>query len=152
MRRDPGALAYAIETSCRDKARVVMADEREAGVRALLNFGHTFGHAIEGAMGYGRWLHGEAVAAGMLMAARLSERLGWLAAGEGERLRALIQRARLPLEPPAIAPQRFLELMAVDKKATRGRTRFVLLRALGDAFLTDDVPEEALMALLSAGA
>ena len=152
MRRDPGALAYAIETSCRDKARVVMADEREAGVRALLNFGHTFGHAIEGAMGYGRWLHGEAVAAGMLMAARLSERLGWLAAGEGERLRALIQRARLPLAPPAIAPQRFLELMAVDKKATRGRTRFVLLRALGDAFLTDDVPEEALMALLNAGA
>ena len=149
MRRDPGALAHAIETSCRDKARVVMADEREAGVRALLNFGHTFGHAIEGAMGYGRWLHGEAVAVGMLMAARLSERLGWLPADEGERLRALIERAHLPLAPPAIAPQRFLELMAVDKKATRGRTRFVLLRALGDAFLTDDVPEGALMALLS---
>ena len=149
MRRDPQALAHAIETSCRDKARVVMADEREAGVRALLNFGHTFGHAIEGAMGYGRWLHGEAVAVGMLMAARLSERLGWLPADEGERLRALIERAHLPLTPPAIAPQRFLELMAVDKKATRGRTRFVLLRALGDAFLTDDVPEGALMALLS---
>jgi 3-dehydroquinate synthase len=149
MRRDPRALAHAIETSCRDKARVVMADEREAGVRALLNFGHTFGHAIEGAMGYGRWLHGEAVAVGMLMAARLSERLGWLPADEGERLRALIERAHLPLAPPAIAPQRFLELMAVDKKATRGRTRFVLLRALGDAFLTDDVPEGALMALLS---
>ena len=149
MRRDPRALAHAIETSCRDKARVVMADEREAGVRALLNFGHTFGHAIEGAMGYGRWLHGEAVAVGMLMAARLSERLGWLPADEGERLRALIERAHLPLAPPAIAPQRFLELMAVDKKATRGRTRFVLLRALGEAFLTDDVPEDALMALLS---
>ena len=149
MRRDPRALAHAIETSCRDKARVVMADEREAGVRALLNFGHTFGHAIEGAMGYGRWLHGEAVAVGMLMAARLSERLGWLPADEGERLRALIERAHLPLTPPAIAPQRFLELMAVDKKATRGRTRFVLLRTLGEAFLTDDVPEDALMALLS---
>ncbi len=152
MRRDPAALAHAIETSCRDKARVVMADEREAGVRALLNFGHTFGHAIEGAMGYGRWLHGEAVAAGMLMAARLSQRLGWLAADEEERLRVLIERAGLPLDPPAIAPQRFLELMAVDKKATRGRTRFVLLRALGDAFLTDDVPEKALMVLLNAGA
>ena len=149
IRRDPRALAHAIETSCRDKARVVMADEREAGVRALLNFGHTFGHAIEGAMGYGRWLHGEAVAVGMLMAARLSERLGWLPADEGERLRALIERAHLPLTPPAIAPQRFLELMAVDKKATRGRTRFVLLRTLGEAFLTDDVPEGALMALLS---
>ena len=101
-------------------------------------------------MGYGRWLHGEAVAVGMVMAARLSERLGWLAADEGRRLRALIARARLPVTPPAIAPQRFLELMAVDKKAARGRIRFVLLRALGDAFLTDDVPEDALMALLTA--
>ena len=150
LRRDASALAYAIETSCRDKARVVMADEREAGVRALLNFGHTFGHAIEGAMGYGRWLHGEAVAVGMVMAARLSERLGWLAADEGRRLRALIKCARLPVTPPAIAPQRFLELMAVDKKAAHGRIRFVLLRALGDAFLTDEVPEDALMALLTA--
>ncbi len=152
VRRDPAALAHAIETSCRDKARVVMADEREAGARALLNFGHTFGHAIEGAMGYGRWLHGEAVAAGMLMAAELSARLGWLGPDDVARLRDLVGRARLPLAPPAITPQRFLELMAVDKKAARGRVRFVLLRALGEAFLTDDVPEEALAGLLGAGA
>ncbi len=148
MRRDPTALAYAIETSCRDKARVVMADEREAGVRALLNFGHTFGHAIEGAMGYGRWLHGEAVGAGMVMAARLSERLGLIAAPATERLYDLVRRAGLPTAPPAIAPERFLELMAVDKKAARGRVRFVLLRALGEAFLTDEVAPEALMAVL----
>ncbi|WP_298135875.1 3-dehydroquinate synthase [Acidiferrobacter sp.] len=151
LRRDPDALAYAIEVSCRDKARVVMADEREAGVRALLNFGHTFGHAIEGGMGYGCWLHGEAVAAGMVMAAQLSQRLGWLAAADAERLRVLIARAGLPTRAPALAPQRYRELMAVDKKAAHGRIRFVLLRALGEAFLTDDVPEDALMAILDPG-
>lgn len=151
MRRDSASLAYAIETSCRDKARVVMADEREAGVRALLNFGHTFGHAIEGAMGYGRWLHGEAVGAGMVMAARLSERLGLITASATERLYELVRRAGLPTAPPAIAPERFLELMAVDKKAARGRVRFVLLRALGEAFLTDEVPPEALRDVLNTG-
>ncbi len=148
VRRDPAALAYAIETSCRDKARVVMADEREAGVRALLNFGHTFGHAIEGALGYGRWLHGEAVGAGMVMAAHLSERLGLITAPDTRRLCDLVRRAGLPTGPPAIAPGRFLELMAVDKKAAHGRIRFVLLRALGEAFLTDEVSEDALMDVL----
>ncbi len=150
VRRDPAALAHAIETSCQDKARVVMADEREAGVRALLNFGHTFGHAIEGAMGYGRWLHGEAVGAGMVMAARLSERLGLITATDTRRLLELVRRAGLPTAPPAIAPERFVELMAVDKKAARGRVRFVLLQALGQAFLTAQVPDDALMDVLAA--
>ncbi|MHB8254638.1 MAG: 3-dehydroquinate synthase [Acidiferrobacter sp.] len=148
-RRDPDALAFAIETSCRNKARVVAADEKEVGVRALLNFGHTFGHAIEAAMGYGRWLHGEAVAVGMVMAARLSERLGWFAADDAARLHRLIEAAGLPTRPPEIAPERFLDLMAIDKKAQGGQLRFVLLRALGDAFLTKDVPHAQVVGVLA---
>ena len=147
--RDPEALTFAIETSCRNKAQVVRADEKEAGVRALLNFGHTFGHAIEAGMGYGQWLHGEAVAVGMVMAAHLSERLGWLPPSEAARLHRLIQAAGLPTRPPGIAKARFLDLMAVDKKAVGGQLRFVLLRALGQAFLTQDVPHDALQGVLA---
>ncbi len=148
--RDEDALRFAIETSCRSKARVVAADEREAGSRALLNFGHTFGHAIEAGVGYGRWLHGEAVAAGMVMAARLSQRLGLIPEADVRRLTRLIAAAGLPVRPPELATERFLALMAVDKKAQGGLLRLVLLRALGEAFLTGDVPPEELAALLAA--
>ena len=149
LSRDPEALMFAIETSCRDKARVVEADEKEAGLRALLNLGHTFGHAIETGMGYGQWLHGEAIAVGMVMAARLSERLGWLNATDVARLQDLVAAARLPTRPPEIDAKRFLDLMAVDKKALGGELRFVLLRALGEAFITKDVPLSTLTDLLS---
>lgn len=148
LRRDASALTLAIETSCRNKAQVVQADEKEAGVRALLNFGHTFGHAVEAAMGYGQWLHGEAVGVGMLMAARLSERLGCLSYEEFQRLRALVAAAGLPTQPPPIAPARFMDLMAVDKKVAGGHLRFVLLRRLGEAFLTKDVPQDVLLSVL----
>lgn len=149
LSRDPEALTFAIETSCRDKARVVEADEKEAGLRALLNLGHTFGHAIEAGMGYGQWLHGEAVAVGMVMAARLSERLGWLTAADVTRLRDLVAAAHLPTHPPEMDAKRFLELMAVDKKALGGELRFVLLRGLGAAFITKDVPFDVLTDMLS---
>jgi len=149
LARAPSALAWAIETSCRNKAAVVQADEKESGVRALLNFGHTFGHAIETAMGYGAWLHGEAVAVGMVMAARLSRHMGLLSAEEFGRLERLVERARLPTRAPAIEAERFLDLMAVDKKAQGGQMHFVLLRALGDAFLTKDVGQEALRGVLA---
>ena len=136
--RDAGALSFAIERSCRDKAAVVAADEREAGQRALLNLGHTFGHAIETGVGYGGWLHGEAVGAGICMAADCSRRLGWLSGEDETRVRALVHRAGLPADPPpALDPDRFLELMAVDKKVLEGRLRLVLLRGIGQALVTD---------------
>ncbi len=136
--RDPAALAEAVLRSCANKAEVVAADERESGERALLNLGHTFGHAIETGMGYGEWLHGEAVGAGMCMAADLSARLGWLPAADLGRTRDLIARARLPTAPPpGLIAKRFLELMAVDKKVLEGRLRLVLLRAIGEALVTD---------------
>ncbi|MHB1565811.1 MAG: 3-dehydroquinate synthase [Acidiferrobacter sp.] len=143
---DASALTYAIERSCHAKAAIVQADEKEAGPRALLNFGHTFGHAIETGMGYGRWLHGEAVAAGMVMAATLSVRLGLLASDECARLVALLARAGLPVAPPPLPVATFLALMAVDKKVQRGRIRFVLLHGLGSAFVTADVPAAVLAA------
>ena len=146
---DGESLAAAIERSCRAKAAVVVADEREAGVRALLNFGHTFGHAIETGVGYGNWLHGEAVGVGMLMAADLSVRLGMLEASAAARLRALVAAAGLPAAPPRLPAPVFLDLMAVDKKAQAGRIRFVLLEALGRATVTADVPAEALAATLA---
>jgi 3-dehydroquinate synthase len=137
LNREPEALAYAIERSCHNKAEVVAADEREAGERALLNFGHTFGHAIETGMGYGKWLHGEAVAAGMVMAADLSQRLGWLVEHDFLRIRKLVEQAGLPSAAPAdINTERFLELMAVDKKVEAGRLRLVLVRAIGNAVVT----------------
>lgn len=139
LARDKTALAEAIERSCRNKAEVVAADEHEGGVRALLNLGHTFGHAIETGLGYGAWLHGEGVAAGMLMAAGLSARLGWLNNAEVERIETLLSRARLPVRGPReLSTERMLELMAVDKKAQDGRIRLVLLRALGEAVITAD--------------
>ncbi len=138
LRRDPAALAFAIERSCIDKARVVAADELEAGQRALLNLGHTFGHAIETGMGYGEWLHGEGVAAGMCMAARLSVEHGWLTRDEEERIVALLARTGLPTTPPdELDAGRILELMAVDKKVQNGNLRLVLMRGIGNSFVTD---------------
>jgi 3-dehydroquinate synthase len=137
--RDAKALAYAIERSCRNKAEVVAADELESGQRALLNLGHTFGHAIETGVGYGAWLHGEAVAAGMCMAADLSHRLGWLEQGSLARIRTLIAAAGLPVDPPPdLSPARFRELMAVDKKVQAGRLRLVLLQGIGTSLVTAD--------------
>jgi 3-dehydroquinate synthase len=141
LARDAAALSYAIERSCKNKATVVAADERESGQRALLNLGHTFGHAIETGSGYGSWLHGEAVAAGMVMAADLSQRLGWLSAAEKERIESLIVRAHLPIRSPvALDTARMLELMAVDKKVLDGKMRLVLLRRIGQAIITDETP------------
>jgi 3-dehydroquinate synthase len=139
LRRDHGALAHAIRRSCELKARIVAADEREAGERALLNFGHTFGHAIEAGTGYGTWLHGEAVAAGMVMAAELSALMGQLKKNEVSRVRALVKRAGLPVNGPALAPERMLELMAVDKKTLHGRNRFVVLESVGRAALRGNI-------------
>ena len=152
LRRDHGALAHAIRRSCELKARIVAADEREAGERALLNFGHTFGHAIEAGTGYGTWLHGEAVAAGMVMAAELSALMGQLKKNEVSRVRELLKRAGLPVSGPALAPERMLELMALDKKAAKGKTRFVLLESLGRAALRSDVDEKAVRAAIVAAA
>jgi 3-dehydroquinate synthase len=141
LAREQPALVYAVRRSCELKAAIVAEDERESGARALLNFGHTFGHAIETATGYGAWLHGEAVAAGMVMAARLSARAGLLGAGESARLQQLITRAGLPTMPPRMEPGRWLDLMALDKKSAQGRMRFVLLEALGKATLRSGVDE-----------
>lgn len=149
LARDPAVLTQAIVRSIEIKAEVVALDEREAGVRALLNFGHTFGHAIEAGLGYGTWLHGEAVGAGMVMAAELSRRLGLIDASASERLRALIKRAGLPTSGPDLGAQTFIDLMSVDKKAAAGQLRFVLLRSLGEAFVHDDVDDAALRDTLS---
>jgi len=138
-------LIEAIYRSCACKAEVVAADERESGRRALLNLGHTFGHAIEAGMGYGRWLHGEAVGTGMAMAARMSEHMGWLSRSERERAEALIARAGLQLSPPPeVGAERFRELMAIDKKVMDGRLRLVLLQSIGAAVVTGEFPREAL--------
>jgi 3-dehydroquinate synthase len=151
--RDPALLNEAIYRSCANKARVVAADEREGGLRAILNLGHTFGHAIETAQGYGQWLHGEAVATGMLMAADFSARLGWLQRSEVNTLRELLLRAKLPVAAPAtIGVERFLELMAVDKKVMDGQLRLVLLRQIGAAEVTADFPLAELKACLAAAA
>jgi 3-dehydroquinate synthase len=150
LSRDADALIYAIEQSCKDKSAIVAADEKEAGQRALLNLGHTFGHAIETGMGYGVWLHGEGVGAGMCMAARLSQRLGWLAAPEVERIETLVSRAGLPTRPPDISTDKFLQLMAVDKKVLDGQLRLVLLMGIGKAILAQDFPPEALRETLDA--
>ncbi|MBK5968321.1 MULTISPECIES: 3-dehydroquinate synthase [Thiorhodovibrio] len=151
LAREPAVLAEAIERSCRNKAEVVEADERELGQRALLNLGHTFGHAIEAGLGYGAWLHGEAVAAGMVMAAELSRQLGWLNADAVARTRALLERFALPVAPPpALSSQRMLELMAVDKKVQAGALRLVLLKAIGTALVTSDVSAEQIGASIDA--
>jgi 3-dehydroquinate synthase len=151
--RNKQALAYAIERSCSIKAEIVAADERESGQRALLNLGHTFGHAIETGTGYGNWLHGEAVAAGMLMAADLSARHGWLSADAVHRTEALLHKAGLPTRPPAeMAADTFLNLMAVDKKVVDGGLRLVLLKGIGNALVTGDFRQELLAATLAGAA
>jgi 3-dehydroquinate synthase len=152
LARDRGALAHAVRRSCELKAAIVAADEREAGARALLNLGHTFGHAIEAGTGYGAWLHGEAVATGMVMAAELSLKMKLLEKGDVARVRALVSRAGLPVKAPALRPEEMLALMSVDKKAARGKLRFVVLQAIGEARLRGDAPEKALRDVIVAAA
>jgi len=133
LAREPQALAQAVRRSCEIKAWVVAQDEREAGLRAILNFGHTFGHAIEAGMGYGAWLHGEAVGCGMVMAADLSARLGLIDEATSQRIRALVERTGLPVKGPDLGADRYIELMQVDKKAEAGEIRFVVIDELGKA-------------------
>jgi 3-dehydroquinate synthase len=148
LARDPEAIAHAVLESCRIKADIVAADERESGERALLNFGHTFGHAIEAGTGYGVWLHGEAVAAGMVLASRLSALTTGLSIDGVERLRALIERARLPTGAPSLEAKAWLELMSRDKKAADGAVRFVLLESLGCAAMRRDITRDQLATVL----
>jgi 3-dehydroquinate synthase len=150
LARDRAALEHAVRRSCELKAQVVAADERESGLRAILNFGHTFGHAIESGLGYGEWLHGEAVGAGMVMAAELSARVGTLGRAEVERVKALIARAGLPLRGPQLPADRYLELMQVDKKVEGGKLRFVLLEGLGRAALRADIDSSLVRESLAA--
>lgn len=151
LAREPELMIYAVRRSCENKAAVVAQDERESGVRALLNLGHTFGHAIETALNYEDWLHGEAVAAGTVMAADLSSRMGWIDSSCVARIRELLTRLRLPVEPPpGIGAERFESLMGRDKKVLAGKLRLVLLREIGDAVLCDDFPEKDFRATLGA--
>jgi 3-dehydroquinate synthase len=145
LRREPAALQHAIRRSCEIKAEIVADDEREQGRRALLNLGHTFGHAIERCAGYGEWLHGEAVAAGLCMAARFSARLGWLPPGDVERIARLLRRLNLPAAPPPMDSREFLAAMAMDKKVLGGQIRLVLLRGIGEAVVTADYPPHELL-------
>ena len=147
--RDAAALEYAIGESCRIKAEIVAADERESGERALLNFGHTFGHAIEVSQGYGTWLHGEAVGAGMVLAARLSNRLHSLPLEVTHRLAALLRAFEVPVDPPALPLDVWIDYMRRDKKTIAARLRFILLEALGKALVADDVTEAHLAAILA---
>ncbi len=149
MARERGALAYAIARSCEIKADVVRQDEREGGLRAILNFGHTFGHAIEAGLGYGNWLHGEAVGCGMVMAAELSQRMGHVDAATVARVRALVAAAGLPVEAPDLGTERWLELMEVDKKNEGGAIKFILLKPLGSPSISS-APHEHVLATLAA--
>jgi 3-dehydroquinate synthase len=148
--RDPATLAHAIRRSCAIKAAIVAEDERETGARALLNFGHTFGHAIESAAGYGAWLHGEAVAAGMALAARFSVRTGRISQADAERLIALLARLKLPVAPPSIPRDVWLEYMGRDKKNESGRITLILLDRLGRAAVVKDTPERELESFVAA--
>lgn len=153
MTRDAAALIFAIERSCANKAEVVSGDELETakeGGRALLNLGHTFGHAIETGLGYGTWLHGEAVAAGTVMAAELSRRLDWLTGDDLARIRMLFERARLPIAGPLLGSDKYLELMAHDKKVLAGRLRLVLLKKLGEAVTWADASPSEISAAIDA--
>lgn len=144
-------IAKAVLHSCETKAEVVAIDERESGLRAILNLGHTFGHAIETAMGYGNWLHGEAVAVGMIMAVDLSQRLGWIDPSIKQRTIKLIEQAGLPTKAPAeMTVEKYMEAMSIDKKVDNGMIKFVLLTALGKAIITADVkPEQLKQTLLN---
>ena len=148
LARDKQALAYAVRRSCEIKAAVVGQDEREQGLRAILNFGHTFGHAIETGLGYGEWLHGEAVGCGMVMASDLSVRMGLMPAEFLPRMKRLIERAGLPVVGPKLGTERYLELMSVDKKAEGGAIRFVLIEGLGKAVMRA-APDELVAAVLA---
>lgn len=151
FRLEPELLSQIIETSCRIKSDVVAKDETEQGIRAILNFGHTFGHAIETTVGYGQWLHGEAVAAGMVMAADLSSRIGLLSQVDAGRIRRLIEDAGLPATAPAsMTSEQFMSAMMRDKKVDAGALRLVLVQTLGDAIVTSDFPEEKLSETLAA--
>jgi len=150
LNRDIDALTHAIERSCWNKAQIVAADEKEAGQRALLNLGHTFGHAIETGMGYGNWLHGEGVGAGICMAADLSHRLGWLASKDKKRIEDIISHAKLPTTPPTdISPGQLLKLMAVDKKVLNGQLRLILLKGIGQSIMSDNFNQDHLLATLN---
>jgi 3-dehydroquinate synthase len=149
-RGDEESLTYAIRRSCEIKAAVVAGDERETAARALLNLGHTFGHAIEAGLAYGTWLHGEAVAAGMVLAARLSQAMGMLQPDEVARVTALLQRAHLPVTAPDLGVDKYLHFMGMDKKVEGGKLRLVLLRAIGEAYVTAEFPQQALRAVLEA--
>ncbi len=150
LARKSDKLACAILRSCENKARVVAVDECESGVRAILNLGHTFGHAIETCMGYGEWLHGEAVSVGMVMAADLSVRLGMITQEEADGIHALLLKAGLPVHPPeGMTPEQFMEVMAVDKKVLDGKLRLVLLKQIGEAIVSDSLDHERLAHCLS---
>lgn len=149
MARNPQALSYAIYRSCQNKAEVVSLDEKESGERALLNLGHTFGHAIENGMGYGVWLHGEGVAAGTILAAKMSQRMGWLQAEDIERVERIFKAGGLPVEAPDLGVEKYLDLMGLDKKVADGKIRLVLLQAVGKAVMTGDYPQEKLLETLA---
>ncbi|WP_341676635.1 3-dehydroquinate synthase [Niveibacterium sp. SC-1] len=150
LARDPAALTYAVERSCENKAEVVIADETEQGERATLNLGHTFGHAIETGLGYGVWLHGEAIAAGTIMALDLSRRLGWLRDEDVERATRLFVRAGLPVRGPALGADRYIALMRHDKKVAEGKLRLILLKALGRAVIDGSASDQAIAAAIEA--
>ena len=147
---EPEAIAYAIKRSCENKAEVVALDERESGERALLNLGHTFGHAIENGMGYGVWLHGEGVAAGTVLAAQMSQKLGWISLADVARTSTLLQAANLPVIAPKLGIDTYLDLMGLDKKVKDGKIRLILLQGIGKAIFTSDYPAETLRATLAA--
>ena len=147
LARDPQVLSEAIERSCHNKAVIVAKDEKEAGLRALFNLGHTFGHAIEAGMGYGNWLHGEGVSAGTMQAVYMSKLLGNLTQADQDRIQAIFERAKLPVLPPSVADmsnEKYLDLMAGDKKVQAGRIRLVLLKAIGEAYVTGEYPQALL--------
>ena len=151
MAGDEASLAYAVKRSCENKASIVAQDEHENGVRATLNFGHTFGHAIETAQGYGNWLHGEAVAVGMVMAADLSLRSGFIVSDDFDRIVAVLSKAKLPIKAPEnMQAEQFIQLMGVDKKVLDGRLRLVLLQSMGNAIVTSDINTELLLQTFAA--
>ncbi len=149
LQKNPESLAIAIERSCAIKAKIVSQDEKEHGVRALLNLGHTFGHAIETEMGYGVWLHGEAVAAGTVLAARLSQNIGFITEADFQRITNLFTLAKLPVKTPAFATDNWLSHMSHDKKVSAGKLRFVLLEAMGKGTVADNITQEQLLQVLS---
>ena len=149
LTRDNAVLSYAINRSCEIKAEIVSADEREAGARAMLNLGHTFGHAIENALGYGEWLHGEAVGAGLNIASRLSTLRRWISPEQGQRIENLLIRAGLPTTvPKGVSPNQLIELMKLDKKVLGGKVRLILLKDIGQALITSDFDRDQVLKIL----